>query len=51
MSSALKALKTQVEAGLTQKSDASMKNPVQLGDLIKQAEVARNELPSTGFRR
>jgi len=51
MSSVLKALKAQVEAGLTQKSDASMKSPVKLGDLIEQGEVARNDLPSTGFRR
>jgi len=59
MGSALNALKEQVKIGFAPKSDrpattethAAVDRPVRIGDLILQAEAARDDLRHTGYSR
>lgn len=59
MGSALNALKEQVKVGFTAKPDhtatkeihAAIDRPVRIGDLILQAEAARDDLRHTGYGR
>lgn len=59
MGSALNALKEQVKAGFTPKSDkatsldnrAVIDRPASIGDLLTQAEAARNDLRQAGYGR
>lgn len=59
MGNALKALRAQVEVGLATQSDRSLVpdsqsnivRPVRIGELLNQAEAARDELRHTGYGR
>lgn len=56
MGTALKALKEQVAAGFAAKSDsipshAAIDHPTRIGDLLQQAEAARDDLRHSGYCR
>jgi len=58
MGSALNALKEQVKAGFASKSDSftsasriTIDRPVRIGDLLQQAEAARDDLRHAGYGR